>query len=408
MSNYAYTIEDLLEIIAGLKQASKISVLPSDSTIINSIARQVFKGTALTDRQYNLMIEKLQSYKDQFTALDYDFDQAIKNLRLPIREIDRSKTIKIVESIKAFASNESFKNNWKWIEVKFPFSKKYIVLVESFVNNARQQYYHEKGSHTHYFKLTEKNVDLIVDNFKEKGFLIDKELLDFYKDIQTIKSEGEKSYLSYYENNKSHNLKNTAIEYFADKQYNLMQMHDRKLRHGFWEVLPSIDFTGLENIVIKRSNPIVNIDPDDYSVDSIFNLLHKLDRYPLLVCLDEAEAYTQIQKVYNSLNNIIPNKEQSVLFRVDSNSSEANFNSFVSENNLNNWLDHNTKIVYIGKNKIPKILLKEKWKPICVFSLNSNRFNSTLNDYVLDNADLLIYYDKEKYSLRNLTRYVPY
>ena len=58
MKNVANTIEDLLEILAGLQGQGQIQIDPNDATIMHSVARQTFKGTALTDRQYNLMKEK--------------------------------------------------------------------------------------------------------------------------------------------------------------------------------------------------------------------------------------------------------------------------------------------------------------------------------------------------------------
>ena len=45
-------IEDCLEAAAGLRQMHLITIDNSDKTIMHSIARQVFKGTALTDKQF--------------------------------------------------------------------------------------------------------------------------------------------------------------------------------------------------------------------------------------------------------------------------------------------------------------------------------------------------------------------
>ena len=65
------TIEDCLEILAGFrKESDGFSLMKEDYTIMHSIAKQVFKGTALTDRQFALMQTKLLSYKDQFDKAD--------------------------------------------------------------------------------------------------------------------------------------------------------------------------------------------------------------------------------------------------------------------------------------------------------------------------------------------------
>ena len=157
------TIEDLLECSANLRKAPPIKLDVSDMTIMHSIARQVFKGTALTDRQLALMQEKLTHYKDQFINLEIDFDFAIDQLRQPLRHIDRSKYIKIVED---------------WIVVRFPFRKTEIVLVQEAATRAGDGYHHQKGSHKHSFEFTECNVINLLDRFTNKEFVIDEELLE--------------------------------------------------------------------------------------------------------------------------------------------------------------------------------------------------------------------------------------
>jgi hypothetical protein len=97
MKNVANTLEDLLEILAGLQGQAKIQIESSDHNLLFSMARQVFKGTGLTDRQYELAKEKLLKYKEQFTALDYNFDMSLEKLRLPLRQLDRSRWMKIVD-----------------------------------------------------------------------------------------------------------------------------------------------------------------------------------------------------------------------------------------------------------------------------------------------------------------------
>ena len=65
------TIEDCLELLAGFrKESDSLKLEKNDYTIMHSIAKQVFKGTALTDRQYALMKTKLIPYSDQFNNLD--------------------------------------------------------------------------------------------------------------------------------------------------------------------------------------------------------------------------------------------------------------------------------------------------------------------------------------------------
>ena len=93
------TIEDCLEALVGLVDITDVpfKVQSEDYTILSSIARQVFNGTAFTDRQYNVVKLKLTtSYSDQFASID-NFYMALDTLRMPLRQIDRSHWVKVVE-----------------------------------------------------------------------------------------------------------------------------------------------------------------------------------------------------------------------------------------------------------------------------------------------------------------------
>ena len=65
-------IEDCLESVTGLTVNNPINIVidENDQHIIYSIARQVFKGTALTDKQYHLMQAKLLKYKTEFEKFE--------------------------------------------------------------------------------------------------------------------------------------------------------------------------------------------------------------------------------------------------------------------------------------------------------------------------------------------------
>ena len=58
-------VEDLLQILAGFTE-HKVTLEDVDKTIIFSIGKQVLRGKALTDRQLDVVVEKLNYYKNQF------------------------------------------------------------------------------------------------------------------------------------------------------------------------------------------------------------------------------------------------------------------------------------------------------------------------------------------------------
>ena len=83
-----------------------------------------------------------------------------EDTREPIREIDRSKYVKLVTTADVMEDRvyESYKEKWHWIKIRFPFSKKDIAKIDKLKSLISGKYYvHKKGSHEHYFVLVGAN-----------------------------------------------------------------------------------------------------------------------------------------------------------------------------------------------------------------------------------------------------------
>ena len=71
-------------------------ILDKDRKILTDIAKKVYRGTALTDRQYATVKRVLRTnYSTQFKNRDIDIHASSNILRKPLRQIDRSSYIKI-------------------------------------------------------------------------------------------------------------------------------------------------------------------------------------------------------------------------------------------------------------------------------------------------------------------------
>lgn len=398
MTDIAYTVEDCLEILAGLKNVAGYFEIEPNDNILASIARQVYKGRALTDRQHQLVKQKILAYDDQFQKNGFNgLETAVDNLRMPLREIDRRKYITVVSHSEMVGPNkvyESYKDKCKWIKIQFPFNKKTIAALEKIAEKNRRNYFHQKGSHEHYFVLNENIVEQIVTEFKDRNFEIDQELLEFYKKIQVIKQDPSKHLrcISYGE---IHKLKN--VDHL---NYSVEQLIDRHRRYGIvnFDTYPS---EGLLGEIVNRESTEFLGKPSQYSVQQLVETVNRLDRFPLVVVLEERNAEAQIHEFWKETKNIVPSEQQSVLFRLD---GDVEFNQFVKDKNLNNWVDINTKIVYINTNKLPKVTLTADWNPITAFVYGSalNRFVDT---YIKDRCDLIIYREEEISPMRKYSSY---
>jgi hypothetical protein len=386
-------LEDCLEHLAGMRESPvKFTIEQTDFTIMNSIARQCFKGMALTDRQSALMKEKLQTYRDQFVNLDWDFDYAVNQLRQPLRSIDRSKYIKLQDNT---------------IVVRFPFNKTDICYIHEFAGTA-EGYHHAKGTHIHYFEYNERNVLNLLNRFTKKDFAIDDELLEIYNKAKFI-NDNPAEYLSGIDDN--YNLINinsklalTIQEEVGEASVKTFtKLYDRRFRYGFNHIANlGKARNALMHEIASRKEAMHHSKPSTESTQDVLNALWELDRFPLLVVLDPTHAEEQLYTLANHYRDILDSNEQSVLFRLED--KDSGFNQLVKDRKLNNWVDKTTKVVYISKSKLPKLLVKNEWKPSAAFSFTSS-LDRYLNNYVSFNCDLIVYREEQMSPMRRHSRY---
>lgn len=397
-----HTIEDCLEVFTGLQAHDlKFKIDNSDSTIINSIARQTFKGTALTDRQYILITEKLSKYKDQFESQEiFNFDQALKNLRQPLRQIDRSKTITIVDSIEQSSSINDKK--LRWLKVRFPFSKSLIAKIDRCSSKVLKKYFHKSGSHEHFFVFNEYCVKLVLDEFVNAAFDIEPEILEFYQKIKQVECEPQNN-LPCIINGSLHANQSIKDKILQDLDFDFLKIVDRHRRYGLVNFDTETTSSRLIDRIAYRPDTEFFCDSNLISTAQLIETVHQLDRFPLLVVIQEGKE-EELYTIYNLLNGIIPSERQSVLFRLD---GESDFNLFVKDKNLNNWVDDTTQVVYIKADKLPKVLLKTDWRPISalVFDTSSRLYRRHLHPYVGETCDLVLLASDNEYQQKIYRRH---
>ena len=221
------------------------------------------------------MKDKLLNYKQQFESQDViGFERALGKLRHPLRKIDRSKYIRILDTADVFENKpyESYKGNSKWIQIRFPFNKKTITKLETIAHKYRKKYYHERGTHSHHFELTENIVFDVVNEFKDSNFEIQKEILDFYSKIESIKSNPT-NFVPMYKDNSFFNISD-KIKKQIEKELNNdhTKIIDRRFRYAI-ETDVLINANGLMADILNRTESAVLSKPSQYSLQhTYFNI----------------------------------------------------------------------------------------------------------------------------------------
>ena len=398
------TVEDCIEILAGMQQhEGTFDVERSDYNLVTSLARQTFKGTAYTDRQCELARQKVLYYKTQYEDNGYNVDVAIENLRMPLRQVDRSRWVKIVDYPTDMLYETSDKG--PWIAVRFIFQKKLISSIEQIKKSLGDGLY-DKENKIHYFPFSETTVYEVLSVFNEdNNFEVEEQLKEYYGKLLNMKDNKE-NYLPGIYSLKLKNLHEKSFDYALSSIGepnidNLCQFYDQKEKFGLYhfdetDLKQSMrSLTPLSQKIVNRRKNQVQLDTQEYTVENIAETVLELYRFPLLIVLSEKNCYSELVQFHKSFNGIIPNESCSVLFRLDNDPEGVDFNQYIKRNSLNNLVDNNTKIVYISNNKIPKPMLKSEWFPSAAITTDTSRSSQGKTDSYLAGLDLVVHYDSD-------------
>ena len=398
------TIEECLELMAGLTVNATVTpafiVLDRDKKIIFDIAKKVFKGTALTDRQLEAVKKILITrYKSQFKMRGIDLENSVNNLRQPLRHLDRSEYIRLEEGINFVEPYWSGFVPNKVIVIRFPFNMTYTKII----NEVRKllvadlsRYYSQRLKDKYILPYTEKITHRLISKFKSKIKDIDPVLLDVHDQCEKIYKKSEQYVPGIY----NYQIKNTSEvvtkyhqEYFGDPaKENLHLYYDRKEKMGLKyfdkdELTQSIhNLSALSKAIIERQYSRINVDLKKWPIENVIDTIMELRRFPLMVVVKgntEKDSLEDLHSTHKMFKNIIPNNEIAVLARCkNSTTFGKEFNNYVKDNQLNNSLAKSTKIVYITSKKIPKPLLTSEWEPEAVLVCDNTRSYSKVDQYV--------------------------
>tara|TARA_B100000212_G_scaffold84288_1_gene61184 strand:+ start:9294 stop:10526 length:1233 start_codon:yes stop_codon:yes gene_type:complete len=395
-AQYDETAESCIEILSGTHPTHSYTgtgTNNSDKSLLLSLAKQTYKGTPYTDRQFDLVKQKINLYRQILIDVGVDVDRAKDNLRFPLRSIDRSRWIGIRNV-----------EDTDYIAVRFSFNKKLISFIDQLRSKEHTKLYDEKEK-IHYFPFNESNVYKIISMLKEKNFNIESDLEKIYEKVQMMQNN-KKDYIPGIYGFKLKNLNDKAVEYIVSdvgkepNADNLALYKDRDALYGIEhfdeeDLNESVkNLTTLSQKIVRRKCPNVLIDSDVFTVNNIVETVLELNRFPVLVCLQPQTDFDDLSHIYKCFKNIFSNDDFCVLYRKDNNTAENKyFNQFIKLNGLNNSLANNSKIVYTTQDKVTKTLLKNNWKPKSALVFGCSRTNKM--ETYLNELDLVMYYDTD-------------
>lgn len=391
------TIENALQILSGLLPRSvNIRIDSNESSLIKSLGRQVNRGIGLTDRQLELAIKKIEKYRVGLEKNSFDVDVLIANkpLLLPVRQIDRTQSVYL-----DFTEDKKTK-----IFVKYVFSKKFATIWAELQSSLIGYVEESKGRKE--ISFNEKNLYNIVTQLKPLNFDISSEVQEIYEKVENI-LERPSDYHPYVDlvddrlelkNASTHCIEHLKKEFPVYRDEDFLVFLGRVKNCGIYhknrEILKKIDQKTANNFVKKvlaDTSTRFRINPAEYGIDTVFDIISELKQWPVLIIVDDKkETISQVKNIVSTLLQYITPEEINIFFRFENNDAEGKeFNQYVKDNKLNNFIGPSTKVVFITKNKIPKPLMSADWRPHTAVLASTYEYGKT-SAYISD--FLTVYY----------------
>jgi hypothetical protein len=357
-----------------------------DKKILISLSKQITAGHFFTENQSKLLVkiftENLELLSDK-----------VADHRTSIEFPTWSQSFRVIEQIrKIFMSKD---DNGR-ILVEFTYNKRLRQQISDLTKSIEGQML-AVNSKQYSIPLTEKNLHLVVNAFKNQGFDIDHDLVKFHGEISEILKTTNTQFNVFSLTDKK--LETAIInEIGAITEDNLILLNDRhqKFQYSIFQKNPEIS---LKNSLANRPGTRVWIDSTQTTLNDVVGALSELGRLPLLVIFnghESKECVQNLNKLAISLKNNGVNTSTGIYFRFDNiTEHNKNFNELIGQLGYNAQLNDSTLVAGIANNKLPKFLLKSKWYPKSVISF-SNNFKSNKTSVYCDAVDLIVYYNDKR------------
>jgi len=371
-----------------LKFQNDIDQLPTrDCQILQSLSTQISQNIFLTENQSKLLVKILN---DNFTY----FEKIEKNFKKILEDNLWSQPFRILQKIrKIYVDPVDIK-----IKIEFTFNKSIKERLSSLNSkiNGELLAYGSKSCSLYSVPLSENNIDLLINEFKNYNFEIEEKILNFHQEIKNIRKENPYNFDIF--NLKDEKLKKLIEDDAGEITHdNLIMLHDRKIRYQY-TINEKIPEKSLKNEIAQRTRNKVFIDNEKFSLEEVFDVVKNLNRFPILMIFEGHEPIKDkksLDLLTFSMSNSKILGDVGIYFR-HPNSAEGNkFNSSIADLSFNKNLSENTKIAAIANNTLPKFMIKTGWIPQTIISFTNNFKNNKASAY-FSNVDLLIYYNDKQ------------
>lgn len=375
-------IEDLIQKLCH----SSINLNLFDKKFVLSLYNQLNSGIFFTEKQAKLALTVLKKYKIKLSIeLNQDILLFLENpqYRHAFRQINLYKTIEIV----------NYKNSKRVIKVSFPYDENLISKFKKEKLNFHHAFW-DPDEKSWIFELHEKNLLFLSTLVNEFNFIGDDEFINYIDQINKITSNVENYIPMVVKDGDLYVLKNVHPIIQGTLGNTLISSLFEARKKGIFTWSDDIE-TEIENsneyIVVKRflkshNNKEFTINLEETPLQHISSIVKNL--FPCFVIIPGGSELDVLKKNYEFFESIgINRSNMSVLFRL-SNKTDKEFNDYVRNQQLNNPLDDNSKVIYISNN-IPKTYLESRININSVLNYSLYTPHYKLRDFIVNQHNVI-------------------
>ena len=364
-----------------------------DQQLVYSFADQIGRGSGFTEKQGNLALKILKRHSSSLSStLNRDITQYLVNptYRYPFRQINSLKKFTVIDDA----------TYGKVIKVEFPYNEDYVTEIRKNRDNLGFAQW-DKDEKAWMFDLSENSIRFLSNLMVKEQFVCDDEFQNYVNQFKEIHNNLDKYVpMLVLENNelKLVNIsKNTPI--LKSKDILSAVFEARKYGVVTWdsEVSNFIESDRVQHITrgLIKTEPGENyhVNPENTKISDLKQIIEYMS--PCLFVIPGGSEMEKTEMSYEFLSSMgIRNDEISVMFRMPS-TTHKKFNDFVKNNNLNNSITTDTKVVFVSS-KMPKPVLKSKIKFNSVINLGFGNVHYTMRDFVGKHENLVFYSSSAK------------
>ena len=370
-----------------------------EKNFVESLATQLSNGNTLTEKQAALSIKLLKKYQvplEVYFKTKIDLDNPV--FAHPFRKLFIEKTITVRNG---------------FIQVKFPYDEELIKAIQKFVSESAVvpeniytsstakayigQWNHEDKVWA--FSLREETVLWLGSNLLSRNFTADATFLEWYNNINTIIDNANDHAVIAVKTDSKFAFKNASNKIPVLDTSNVVEflLHSKNYGVSIWDDAIASELRNSEcspiTTALLNATGMVYVDSRVYDLENFKELL--LFGGPILIVIPGGSEIKHTEAWHKYAASIgIANKDIAVMFRTP-NQDNGGFNQYVKDNELNNNIHDDTKIVFVST-KIPKPLVKSGIVFNTVINLGYySNMHFSMNILLTSPANIVYYNDKK-------------